>query len=150
MGTTIIDTRHRAGGAAPGRGARRDERGFILVLAILIMFILTLLGTTSILNSTIDNKIADNDYKGNQALYAADGAVQSAMAVLNAGTLPASAPGAYPGGQGLPLPNDSKLPVYDPTMIDPDWRYPSNAAQYIDAVVDGDLKLRNQVQSRWY
>ncbi len=149
MGTTIIDTQ-RGESAAPGRGTRRDERGFILVLAILIMFILTLLGTTSILNSTIDNKIADNDYKGNQALYAADGAVQAAMAVLNAGTLPASTPGAYPGGQGLPLPNDSKLPVYDPTLIDPGWRYPSNAAQYIDSAVDGDLKLRNQVQSRWY
>jgi hypothetical protein len=125
----------------PGAGG---EQGFILVLAILIMFILTILGTTSILNSTIENKISDNDYKGNQALYAADGALQSGMTVLNGGAVPAG----YP--VGLPLANDSKGAFYNPenaALIA--WRYPSGTA-FVDPSVDADLQFGNRSMGRWY
>ncbi len=62
---------------------RREEGGFVLILSLLILFILTLLGMTSLMNATIQVQIATNENFAAKALYAADAGLADAVATIN-------------------------------------------------------------------
>jgi len=51
----------------------RGSEGAALVIALLIMAVLSLIGTTAIMTSSIENQISKNDKLAKQAFYAADG-----------------------------------------------------------------------------
>ena len=50
----------------------KEEKGFVLFTALLIMIILTLVGMGAILNSSVEINIARNEQLKKQAFYAAD------------------------------------------------------------------------------
>lgn len=52
---------------------RLGQDGSVLIVALLILLALSLLGVAGIMTSTTEFQIAGNQYRGNQALYAADG-----------------------------------------------------------------------------
>ena len=49
-----------------------EEKGFVLMTALLIMIILTLVGIGAILNSSVEINISRNERLGKEAFYAAD------------------------------------------------------------------------------
>lgn len=71
------------------RGKRRisDERGMVLVVGLLLIVVLSLLGTTAVIVSTTDLKISSNYKTSNQAFYAAEAGVEETRARLK-GSLP--------------------------------------------------------------
>lgn len=50
-----------------------NQKGSVLVVALLIMLALSLLGVAGIMTTTTEFQIAGNQYRGLQAMYAADG-----------------------------------------------------------------------------
>jgi Tfp pilus assembly protein PilX len=63
-----------------------DEKGMVLVVALLLISVLLLLGTTAVMTSTTDMKISTNYKTGNQAFYVAEAGIEEARARLK-GTL---------------------------------------------------------------
>jgi PilX N-terminal len=64
------------------RESLRDEKGMVLVVALLLIAALVLLGTTAVMMSTTDMKISANYKTGNQAFYVAEAGVEEARARL--------------------------------------------------------------------
>lgn len=60
-----------------------NESGVALVIALLIMVLLTILGTAAIMTSTTDVKIAANFKKSTNAFYAAEAGIEAGMDFLN-------------------------------------------------------------------
>jgi len=60
-----------------------NSDGSALLLAIMVMFMLTLLFIASVKTSIIDMKIAENHTDRNTAFYIADGAIELAVSTLN-------------------------------------------------------------------
>jgi hypothetical protein len=54
----------------------RSEKGFILVVALLLLLVITLLGISSISSSVLETNISGNDRVGADAFYAAEAGVQ--------------------------------------------------------------------------
>ncbi|MBI5191678.1 MAG: pilus assembly PilX N-terminal domain-containing protein [Nitrospirae bacterium] len=73
----------------------KDERGAALVIAMLMMIVLTLLGFTSMMYSTIDLTVAGNERSSLAAQYAAEAGISRGMAELNADPSPIAAAGPY-------------------------------------------------------
>jgi hypothetical protein len=59
---------------------RNEQSGIALVIAILMLLILTLIGTASITTSTYEIKLSGNKRGMTDAFYAADGGIQSVLA----------------------------------------------------------------------
>ncbi|PHR29007.1 MAG: hypothetical protein COA36_04825 [Desulfotalea sp.] len=59
-----------------------DEKGFVLVLAMIIMLILTVMGISITRMSTIELQIAGNDRRVKHAFYKADGGTEVAIELL--------------------------------------------------------------------
>jgi hypothetical protein len=57
-------------------GGRERERGSALVISVLVMAILTLLGISYVLMADTENRIAENEKLGAQALYFGEGVVR--------------------------------------------------------------------------
>ncbi len=63
-----------------------DERGVVLVVALLLIAVLAILGTTAVLNSTTDMKISSNYKTANEAFYIAEAGAERAREILRAAT----------------------------------------------------------------
>ncbi|NOY52508.1 MAG: hypothetical protein GXP58_02680 [Deltaproteobacteria bacterium] len=61
-----------------------NDQGMALVTALLILLALTLIGMTAMINTTIDTKIAGNDYQNKKNLYAAEGCTELAASNIEA------------------------------------------------------------------
>ncbi len=61
----------------------KDESGIALVVALLIMVLLTILGTAAIMTSTTDVKISDNFEDYQETFYAADGGINVAPGIID-------------------------------------------------------------------
>jgi len=59
-----------------------DERGFVLVWALLLLVVLTLLGVAGISTSIFETKMAANEALHKRAFYQADGGTQNAISLL--------------------------------------------------------------------
>lgn len=59
-----------------------DEKGMVLVLGLLLVSVLSLVGTTAVMTSTTDMKINSNYKSGAQAFYIADAGIERARAQL--------------------------------------------------------------------
>ncbi len=75
-----------------------DQRGMILVVALMVTLILALLGTAFLTTSGTEHQIAKNDQEIVQALYVAEGGLQTALNQMNL-TLVPSTPGTIGPGQ---------------------------------------------------
>lgn len=79
----------------------RDERGVALLLALLTLFIVSLLVVALLQFSTIDLQIVSNHYLRNQALYRADAGVEYAISRLKNSKADFSSGNIYlPSGSG--------------------------------------------------
>ena len=61
---------------------RNDQSGIALVIAILMLLILTLIGTASITTSTNEIRLSGSKRGSTDAFYATDGGIQSAVAEI--------------------------------------------------------------------
>jgi len=75
--------------------AFNDQKGFALVVAMVMLLVLTLIGLSSIFSSVFETQIAGNDRLGQAAFYAAAGGAEVGIS-----NLPGT--GSYSGA----LPND--------------------------------------------
>ncbi len=64
----------------------KNEKGIVLVVALIMLTVLILLGTTAIMTSSSDLKISSNFVSGTQAFYVADAGMERAKISLNAVT----------------------------------------------------------------
>jgi hypothetical protein len=62
---------------------RNGESGVALVIAILMLLILTLMGTASVMTSTYETKLSGSKRGSTDAFYATDGGIQSALAEID-------------------------------------------------------------------
>jgi hypothetical protein len=60
-----------------------DQSGVALVIAMLMLLILTLIGTASITTSTYEIRLSGNKRGSTVAFYATDGGIQSALAAID-------------------------------------------------------------------
>lgn len=60
----------------------KDESGIALVISLLIMVLLTILGTAAIMTSTTDVKISQNFKQSSNAFYAAEAGIEDGIAFL--------------------------------------------------------------------
>jgi Tfp pilus assembly protein PilX len=60
----------------------RDERGFILILALVTMVAMTVIGLSLIMNITVDMQLSKNEREAKQAFQLADGGISEAIARL--------------------------------------------------------------------
>ena len=61
---------------------RNDQSGIALVIAILMLLILTLMGSASIMTSTYEIKLSGSKRGSTDAFYATDGGIQSVLAEI--------------------------------------------------------------------
>jgi len=60
----------------------KNESGFVLIVCLSILFMLSLIGIASITTSNTDMQIADNEYKTTGAFYAAESGLEMAAASI--------------------------------------------------------------------
>ena len=60
-----------------------EEKGFVLMTALLIMIILTLVGMGAIMNSSVEMNISRNERLGKDALFAADAGTETVPAIIS-------------------------------------------------------------------
>ncbi len=74
-----------------------DQRGMILIVTLMVVLILALLGTAFLTTSGTEQQIGKNDQEITQALYVAEGGLQTAVNQLNQGLLvpPATVTGSF-------------------------------------------------------
>lgn len=98
-----------------------DNKGMVLAVTLMLTAVLTLLGTTAVMTTTTDLKIAGNYKEGVRALYNAEAGVHAVIAQLTSGgfnwpayggsqTLTVAAPTGYSfdngsGGPGISITN---------------------------------------------
>jgi len=59
-----------------GSNILRNEKGFALIIALLILLVLTLIGISAISTSTFETSISGNERVGTDAFYAAEAGIQ--------------------------------------------------------------------------
>ena len=59
-----------------------NEKGFALVIALVLLLVVTLIGLSSIFSSVFETQIAGNDRLGNAAFYAAVGGAEAGISSL--------------------------------------------------------------------
>ncbi len=64
----------------------KDERGFILILALVTMVAMTVIGLSLIMNITVDLQLSKNERELKQAFQLAEGGIQEAIARLHLST----------------------------------------------------------------
>lgn len=63
-------------------GRIRDEKGYVLAIALMVMIALTVLGMTALMFSTMGIDMAGGERQANEALYAADAGLNVSLNVL--------------------------------------------------------------------
>lgn len=99
-----------------------NERGMVLVVALLLIAALILLGTTAVMTSTTDMKISTNYKTGNQAFYAAEAGIQEALfriSLVNDGTKTIAEWGSQVSVNGV---TNAYIGDPSPGGYDPNWR----------------------------
>jgi hypothetical protein len=66
-----------------GHSVLKDQAGIALVIAIMMLLILTLMGTASIMTSTHEIKLSGSKRGSTDAFYATDGGIQSVLADID-------------------------------------------------------------------
>lgn len=94
----------------------RNERGVVLVIAILAMITVTILGIAAMMTSDIEVRMSGNQRSMDAALYAADGGIDRGLSWLV--------------GSGVTKPDDSRLPTMDETEENPDPENDNISSQY--------------------
>lgn len=84
----------------------RNEKGVVLVIAVLAMITATLLGIAAMMTSDIEVRMSGNQRCMEAALYAADGGIDNGLNWL--------------ASSGAAKPDDSRLPTMKDTMEIPD------------------------------
>jgi Tfp pilus assembly protein PilX len=86
----------------------RDEKGVVLVIAVLAMITATILGIAAMMTSNIEVRMSGNQRCMEAALYAADGGIDTGLSWL--------------ANSGAARPDDSRLPTMGKTkaVLDPD------------------------------
>jgi type IV pilus assembly protein PilX len=59
-----------------GSNILRNEKGLVLIIALLILLILTLIGISAINTTTFESKISGNERVGTDAFYASEAGIQ--------------------------------------------------------------------------
>src|SRR2546426_8076680 len=72
--------------AIGGHGRGRDERGSVLVSGLMLVLVMTLIGSAIFNVAVIDNRLALGDAKQAQAFYIAEAGLNAAMRKLVDGT----------------------------------------------------------------
>jgi Tfp pilus assembly protein PilX len=93
-----------------------DEKGMVLVLGLLLVAVLSLVGTTAVMTSTTDMKINSNYKSGAQAFYIAEAGIERARAqlmTLGSTTLPR--PSLRGGARTINFRTAQILPISLPT-----------------------------------
>ncbi len=93
-----------------------DQRGIILVVALMVTLILALLGTAFLTTSGTEHQIAKNDQEIVQALYVAEGGLQTALNQMNL-TLVPSTPGTIGPGQYTVTVTDASTPTRQKRIV---------------------------------
>ncbi len=83
----------------------RNERGVVLVIAVLAMITVTILGIAAVMTSDIEVRMSGNQRCMDAALYAADGGIDNGLSWLV--------------GSGVTRPDDSRLPTMEETTDAP-------------------------------
>jgi hypothetical protein len=65
--------------------ALKDEKGVVLVVALVMLLVLTLIGINALSTSTFETNIAGNERLYNTAFYAADGGFENFKGLLASG-----------------------------------------------------------------
>lgn len=94
----------------------RNERGIVLVIAVLIMITATVLGIAAMMTSDIEVRMSGNQRSMEAALYAADGGIDNGLNWLVS--------------SGAIKPDDSRLPTMKETTDAPDPDNPNIYSQY--------------------
>ena len=58
------------------RNVRGNEKGLVLIIALLILLVLTLIGISAISTTTFENSISGNERVGTDAFYASEAGIQ--------------------------------------------------------------------------
>jgi len=75
-----------------------QERGIVLVVALVMLVLITIIGMTSIRTLTLEERMASNTYDRNLAFQAAETALREGEALANTQSLNINGPnGAFPG-----------------------------------------------------
>jgi Tfp pilus assembly protein PilX len=77
----------------------KDERGFILILALVTMVAMTIIGLSLIMNITVDMQLSRNERESKQAFQLADGGINEAIARLALSSTQARYIGEVAGGE---------------------------------------------------
>ena len=93
-----------------------NERGMVLVIAILAMVTVTFLGIAAMMTSDIEVRMTGNQRSMEAAFYAADGGVEDGLRWL--------------ASSGAAKPAESGLPTMDETAETPDPGNPKISSQY--------------------
>jgi hypothetical protein len=94
----------------------RNERGVVLVIAVLIMITGTFLGIAAVMTSDIEVRMSGNQRCMETALYAADGGIENGLSWL--------------ASSGVTKPDESNLPTMKETKDIPDPDNDKISSQY--------------------
>ncbi len=111
----------------------RNERGIVLVIAVLIMITGTVLGIAAVMTSNIEVRMSGNQRSMESALYAADAGIENGLSWL--------------ASSGVTKPDESGLPTMKETveeMTDPENPAISSSQYYI-----GDLHHSKNPPAGW-
>lgn len=116
---------------------RKTQQGVALIMSLVILLILTILGVSSVQNTSLQERMARNARDSNLAFQAAESAILEAEIYLAGVTAltpfqTANTEGRYPGNDTMPPP-----PVDHSSF---DWDDPSNNAMQfnvVDTNIDG-------------
>ena len=101
------------------RGARRNEQGFAIFLAMLLLLIMTVLGLSLMFTASTEQILSGNETKISKIFYAASSGIDFATARLAAdhrytgGVMPVGISSHYPGLSG----KDIQVTVGTPVVI---------------------------------
>jgi Tfp pilus assembly protein PilX len=94
----------------------QNERGVVLVIAVLIMITATFLGIAAVMTSDIEVRMSGNQRCMEASLYAADGGIDNGLNwLVNSGAI---------------KPDESNLPTMKETEEQPDLSNPTIYSQY--------------------
>jgi hypothetical protein len=114
----------RSGTMKQVRGQRiRDERGIVLIIAMLVMAILSILGLAFLMTARTEHAIASNYRNHTAAFYAAEAGTESGVASLKALL------------RGNPTPTDAQLAALaPPALTDPNYTFDAFQVQRVRTV----------------